>query len=369
MIRSLVLAALTVLAIVRPGPAHADPFEFEFSELTRGVWAGIHTGTHSIPVMGNTLFVIGKKSVVVFDGGGAPLMSERIIAKIRSLTARPVSHVVISHWHGDHNFGISRFVDAYPDVQIVAHEFTRKAMQGATMDYANRLPGRVEALNPLFEEWIETGTYPEGDTLNAGDRQWLQAWLDHSDLIDHEFKRTQVTVPTLTFRTSMTLHLGNRTLELLHLGRGNTAGDVLLWLPEERILATGDQVVGPTPFGGRSYPREWSGILRRLLELDAGTVVPGHGPLLTETGYIELLIETLESVATQMQSFVDAGMSREEAEEALDLSAVEERFTGGDPFLAGRFEDWFRDPVAVTAYKEVVGEPTEILERAEEDDD
>lgn len=89
--------------------SQADPFQYTWTEVVPGVWAGIREDSPRIPVMGTTTFVVGDSGVVVFDGGGIPLMSERAITKIRQVTDKPVTHVAVSHWHQDHNFGIRAF--------------------------------------------------------------------------------------------------------------------------------------------------------------------------------------------------------------------------------------------------------------------
>ena len=95
--------------------------------------------------MGNTSFVISESGVVVFDGGGMPAMSEKVIDKIRSITDKPVTHVVISHWHGDHFFGVYRFAEEFPDVQFIAHEFTRDVINSSRINYVDRERGFVES--------------------------------------------------------------------------------------------------------------------------------------------------------------------------------------------------------------------------------
>ena len=127
------------------------------------------------------------------------------------------------------------------------------------------------------------------------------------------------------------IDLGGRTVELRHLARGNTKGDMLMWLPEERILATGDIVVAPTPYGFFSYPKSWAGVLRELKSFGARTIVPGHGDVMTDTAYLDLLAETMDLVASQVDAQARAGKSLEETRAAMDWSAVEPRFTGGDP--------------------------------------
>jgi hypothetical protein len=92
--------AIVLTAISPRAGGDEGPFQFEFQEIGSGVWAGVRPDGPRFPVMGNTTFVISDAGVVVFDGGGMPAMAEQIIAKVRSLTDKPVTHVVISHWHG-----------------------------------------------------------------------------------------------------------------------------------------------------------------------------------------------------------------------------------------------------------------------------
>ena len=127
MSRSLAAFLAVVLLLSASSVAADDPFTWEFTELAPGVWAGQRPDPTRLPVMGNTLFVVTDEGVVVFDGGGVPLMTERLLRKIDEVTDQPVTHVGISHWHGDHHFGIWKIQQRYPDVEIVAHPFTDEA--------------------------------------------------------------------------------------------------------------------------------------------------------------------------------------------------------------------------------------------------
>ena len=342
----------------------ADPFEYAFTEVSPGVWAGIRDNSTQFPVMGTTTFVVGGEGVIVFDGGGVALMAERALAKIRSVTEKPVTHIVISHWHGDHNLGIHRLLDAFPHAQVVGHPFTRAAMLGAPMDYVvdfRESTPRYKAENLVR---LEAGVTRTGEPLSEGMRANLQTFVDHADLIHAEYQRFRVTPPTVTFDERMVIHSGDRVIELLHLGHGNTAGDVVMWLPNERVVATGDLVVVPTPYGFNVPPRKWADTLRRLQALSYTTLVPGHGEIQSDPTYVELLIETAESIADQRDALLARGMSPEETEAALDFSAFTERFTGGDVYLADRFRAWFTELFRKAALKALTGEPMVRLERA-----
>jgi glyoxylase-like metal-dependent hydrolase (beta-lactamase superfamily II) len=360
---------ILLLSLALSSPAYADPFEYAFQEISPGVWVGIRENSPRFPVMGTTTFVVGDEGVIVFDGGGVPLMSERALAKIRSVTDKPVSHIVISHWHGDHNLGIHRFLDEFPQAQVIGHSFTRAAMLGAPMDYVSGYPEVVPRLEKRFREMLESGLTSEGEPVSDSMRENLQTILDDADLIAAEYHRVQVTPPTITFGDRLTIHSGSRLIELRHLGHGNTAGDIVLWLPNEAIVATGDLVVLPTPYGFNVPPRAWADALRALRDLNFTTLIPGHGDVQTDTRYVDLLIETAESIADQSDTLLAGGMSPEETEAALDFSRFEERFTGGDDYLANRFEVWFARPFRKAALKALTGEPMVRLEREPADEE
>src|SRR3954454_19524583 len=105
--------------------ARANPFEYRWQELAPGVWAAIRQDPFELPQEGNSVFVVTDQGVVVFDAGGSPLMGESIVAKVRSVTDKPVTHVIISHWHGDHMRGLQAIQSAFPRVAIIAHPFSR----------------------------------------------------------------------------------------------------------------------------------------------------------------------------------------------------------------------------------------------------
>ena len=122
-------------------------------------------------------------------------------------------------------------------------------------------------------------------------------------------------------------------------------------------------VVHPTPDGFGSYPRSWVGALRRLKALDFDLLIPGHGgDLQRDEAYVDLLIETLTLVADQVEPLVEKGLDLEAVRKKVDFSSVEKRFTGGDPFLASRFEVWFKRPIVEAAYNVAAGIENEPLE-------
>lgn len=353
--RRLLLVLLWV-AFVPTVVAKENPFVFEFEELAPGVWAGVRPDGPRFPVMGNTLFVISEEGVVVYDGGGMPAMAEQVIEKVRSLTDKPVTHVVTSHWHGDHNFGVFRFGEEFDNVQYIAHEFTAEVMNSSRINYIDREMGFVEQNFEEFKKIVETGVDSEGNEHSELDRAGYQDIIDNREQIDYEFLRAKVTPPNITFADKYVIESGSRTIELAFLGHANTEGDIVMWLPGEKIVATGDIVVLPSPYAFNVPPRAWSQTLRNINALGYDVLVPGHGEIQRDTAYVDLIIEASDSIADQRDAMLEEGKTPEEIQEALDFSAFEERFTHGNEYVHTYYVAYFERPFRAAALKAVSGE-------------
>jgi glyoxylase-like metal-dependent hydrolase (beta-lactamase superfamily II) len=370
-ILAFVLGALIGLAPA-VGPALADtysysgsPLSYTYRELAPGVWAAQRMNSPRIPVVGNTVFVIGDEGVIVFDGGGSPTLAEDVIAKIRSLTDKPVTHVIISHWHGDHNLGDYKFQEAFPNVQIIGHSFTRAAMLGAPMGGAREYPTQAADLTAQIKDLMAKGQIAGGGPLTGADRIRYQDFLDHAAELDADFKAVKVTPPNVTFDDQLTIYSGSREVQVLFLGVGNTEGDAVMWLPKDKIMASGDIVVLPTPYAYNIYPEKWANTLRALNRFDFTYLVPGHGDVQTDHAYVNLLIELMDSVTAQTKALIAQGLDAEQVAAKLDFSAFEDRFTHGDPMLIGRFKVWATDALRQCAYRAEKGETLVVLEPAE----
>lgn len=366
---ALALSVMLTLHISLPTPALAttidDPFHATFTQLAPGVWSGVRNDNPRLPVMGTATFIISDEGVVVFDGGGAPLMADRIIEKIKSLTDKPVTHVIVSHWHGDHNFGIHRYLEQYDNVQVISHSFTKAVMTGTRIRYIDNYPTFIPQYKVKVQKALDTGMDEEGNPLHSGMRQWYNQVLLDADSIHENYNAVKVTVPTITFDDKYIIKSGGRVIELLYLGDGNTAGDISLWLPKEKIIATGDIVVHPVPYGFNVPPRKWSQTLRNINALKYEILVPGHGDIQHDTSYVDLLIETSDSIADQRDALLASGFSEEGAKAKLDYSAFEKRFIGDSDYLSVFYQGWFKEPFSAAAFKALKGIPMVSINKEE----
>jgi glyoxylase-like metal-dependent hydrolase (beta-lactamase superfamily II) len=350
-----------LLAAEAAGAQQPDPLQLEFTELAPGVWLGSRPDSTRLPVTPNSTFVISDAGVVVFDGGNLPLVADRVIEKIRELTDQPVTHVIASHWHMDHVLGLARYREAWPRTQLVSRPYTRELMARYLAKNGQNMRNTVPDNAPGIQSMLDATPPADGRGPEAATIAWLRDFVANAELLDQQYQNFVVSYPNLTVDKQLTIHSGGREIIILHPGTGNTPGDLVLWLPEEKILASGDIVVWPTPYGHGGHPAEWAQTLERINAMDWKILVPGHGDVLHDRAYPELMADTLRSISKQMSGLVAQGIGEEEAARRLDLKVFQNQFTRGDAFLDARFREWFADPIATAAWRIASGQDPEIV--------
>jgi glyoxylase-like metal-dependent hydrolase (beta-lactamase superfamily II) len=207
---------------------------------------------------------------------------------------------------------------------------------------------------------LESGTGLGGQPLGDEERRSYAADLAAARELVADTPRMRVTLPTLTVEDRLTLRRGARTIEVLSLGRGHTRGDLVVWLPTEKIVATGDLLVAPVPLvgGDQSYVDDWIETLGRLQALGATTYLPGHGAVQRSDAQLVLYRDFLSSVRDQTKAAMAKGLSVEQAIAAVDVTRFRDRMAGESPVLRLLFANWGRVP-AVTALYRVRNEPRE----------
>lgn len=330
--------------------AFGNPFEYTWQQLAPSVWAAIRQDPFELPQEGNSVFVVTDDGVVVFDAGGSPLMGESIVAKVRSVTTRPITHVVISHWHGDHMRGLQSIRSAFPNAAIISHPFARDFIAASQDKWLKRRVAMVPNVRKAVNAALENKTDLKGRPLVPAEETWLRNGLAITDELDRENNRTAFVVPNTTFTDRLVLFLGGTEIQLFHPGNAHTAGDIVMWLPQEKIVATGDIVNGPIPLMPTPYIHEYVSALGKLKSLGFATLVPGHGAVEHDSAYVDLLIETIDSASKQMRTLLAKGTAKDAAIAAIDLSSVEPKFTHGDPFLKNRFQDYVGSSLPQAVY-------------------
>jgi glyoxylase-like metal-dependent hydrolase (beta-lactamase superfamily II) len=223
----------------------------------------------------NAGFVVTPAGVVVIDALGAPALARELMDRIRAITDHPVTHVIVTHYHADHIYGLQEFKRA--GARIIAH---RKALEYLNSDTAlSRLEASRAQLAPLIDS--NTRLVPADE------------WLD----------------------AAQELVVGGVRFVLQPVGPAHTPEDLVVFMPGERVLFAGDLVFrGRIPFVGQADSGQWIKSLDTLLAFDAQVVVPGHGPLSTTAAqdmaltrdYLAHLRETMGRAARNLEPFDDA---------------------------------------------------------------
>jgi len=352
-----VIAALVGVSAARPvGADSSTTTQRSVARVADGVYVVRHQDAPDAFPQGNTTLIVGARAALVVDSGYLPSTAREDIAQIRQWTDTPVRYLLNTHWHYDHTLGNAAYRDAFPGLSIVAHSQTRRQVAGYSPGWFARYPDRGK----LFQAAIDSGKDSTGRVLSASEVAEYRAALAGLEPVGHEYEllatRLSDLEPDTAFEQELRLDLGGREVRILFLGRGNTAGDAVAFLPKERVLVSGDLVVHPVPYLGGGYPSEFGATLRRLTALDPLTIVPGHGDVLQGTQYVTLVAEFVDAVVERVSAEVhrlgnnprSLDDVQQAVEKGLDLAAWRQRFAGDDTASRDTF-DGFSFPGVVRA--------------------
>jgi glyoxylase-like metal-dependent hydrolase (beta-lactamase superfamily II) len=293
---------------------------FELKPVADGVYAAL--ARPAAPINCNAAVVVYDEGVLVVDTHSRPSSARALIQQVKGVTDKPVRYAVNTHFHWDHAQGNHAYPVAFPkQVAIVSSEATRENLKQLGMqrvkDQIEAGPKQVAALKDRIAK-----------ATDAAARAAAENELKQQEAYLAEIRSLELTLPDLTFDKTLILHRQDRDIVLLFLGRGHTSGDVVAYMPKQRVVATGDLLHGWMPFMGDSYPPEWVATLDALDKLDFDHIIGGHGTVKPKShlrffrNYLADLIEavrgargrgeTLEqakkSVAAALRPKYDAGM-------------------------------------------------------------
>lgn len=222
----------------------------------------------------NTGIIIGDDAVMVIDTQATPVMAQDVIRRIREVTDKPIKYVLLSHYHAVRVLGAS----AYGAEHIIASEDTRDLI-------------------------VERGQFDKDSEIGRFPRLFQNV----------ESVPDGLTWPTMTFNRKMTLWLGTLEVQILQLGRGHTKGDTVAWLPQEKILFSGDLVeFDATPYAGDAYFQDWPQTLDNIAALKPEKLVPGRGAALQTPDQVQAGLAGTRAFISDLYESVKASAARGE---------------------------------------------------------
>ncbi len=303
----LLLALLASPAIGDENAAAPATEILAMETLAEGVFAFRPTDTAlaSWQAVSNSGAVVLEDGVLIYDSHWSPRHLAAARRLLRAKTDKPIRYVVLSHRHGDHTGGTWALES---EVELISHHATHDLLRE---DYA-KLPKELPAQVAGMEQQLEGATDP------AQRNRVSNALLVSRDLLERVERGDPAPLPSLTFEKGITLHRG-RGVEIYFLGRGHTAGDSILYLPDEKIAFLGDLLFERTlPNVTDGFTAEWIATLEKILQLDATRFVPGHGAV-ADADAVRQQIAYLKWLRGAVAPFVDQEGGLEKALAGISL--------------------------------------------------
>ena len=219
----------------------------------------------------NTAVIVGDDGCIVFDAQATPAMANSVIERVKTVTDKPIKYVVLSHYHAVRVLGAS----AYKAQNVVASQETyRLIMERGQQDWDSEF-GRFPRL------------FRDAESIPG------------------------LTWPTLTFDTGMTLYLGKREVQLMHLGAGHTSGDIVAWIPDAEVMCSGDLIEFHSAcYCGDAMLREWPMTLNEIRDFNPKAVAPGRGDALKGTSTVNEAISMTRDFVGSLYSAAELSVAK-----------------------------------------------------------
>ncbi len=247
-----------------------------FTEIGEGLYAFTAEGDP------NSGVIIGDESVMVIEAQATPRLARKVVDHIRAVTDKPISHLVLTHYHAVRVLGAS----AYGAGEIIMSD-----------------AARAMVVERGQEDWdSEFGRFP-------------RLFQGHEEI-------PGLTWPTTTFSDRMTVYLGNRRVDIMHLGRAHTAGDAVVWVPDQEVMFTGDIVEYHSAcYCGDGHFEEWGETLAAIADYNPKSIAPGRGDALVGEEMVEKAIantwDFVDSTYAPVKRVAGRGGSLKEAWDAV----------------------------------------------------
>lgn len=334
------MRGVVVAVALAPGTGSASAQElFDLQKVADGVYAALATAR--TPINCNAAVVVYDEGVLVVDTHSRPSSARALIRQVATLTDKPVRYAVNTHFHWDHAQGNHAYPVAFPkQVAVVASEATRENLRSMGMD---RVKAQLASAPRDIADLKKRLAAETGPAAQATLREELRQQEEYVA----EMKSLELVLPDLTFDRSMILHRRDMDIVLLFLGRGHTSGDVVAYLPKQRVVATGDLLHGWMPYMGDSYPPEWVATLDALDKLDFDHIIGGHGTVKPKS-HLRVFRNYLADLVDEVRRARGRGESLEQAKASVAavLKPKHAAGMGGEQFdesVGGNIEKVYGD--------------------------
>jgi len=326
----------------------ADKDLFELKKVGDGVYAAIAAPRFKTNC--NAAVILTDDGVIVVDSHSKPSASRALYAQIQEISKKPVIKLVNTHFHWDHWQGNESYAATNPKLEIIASQNTKDNLTKADSGVGGVpfIEKQIAAL-PAEIDQLKADVQKESDPAK---KKNLESNLQQAESFLQELKSMKPALPTRTVSTTVTLKEHGREIQLHVLGRAHTNGDLFIYLPKEKVVASGDALIDWMPFMNDGYPEDWINTLTALEKLDFTSIVPGHGDVRPKShlaffrGYFVDLIAAVKKAST-------GGATLAEMQTKVGDELASKYEAGMSKYPVGRYRDRVGQNVEMI-YKKVV---------------
>jgi cyclase len=348
-----ILAGASVLeeAFLRAGWARAQAPGastnlFTIDKVADGIYAAL--ARPQIMTNCNAAIFVGSQDVLVVDAHSKPSAAAALIAQIRKeVTTKPVRYLVNSHFHWDHTQGDAAYKAANPKLDIIASDVTKQLM---TQLSRNRLKESLDGVPAMIENLQARVSRAAADA----DRQFWREQIRQLQAYQAELKSYALELPTVTFARSHVIPDRAGDLHIEFHGRAHTAGDIVVFSPQKRVVASGDTIIGFLPNLADGYPKPWPKTIDSVGQLAFDQIIPGHGPVHRDRARMAQFRNYIEELTARVEEGKKAGKPLAELQSTITMASLKTlRANGYASWVAGNLD-------AFTVY---IGRKTAIEDR------
>jgi cyclase len=329
---------------------------FDVEKLADGVYAVMRREPAGLAVEANNVFIVNDDDVVVVDTSQSLALTKEIIAALRKITTKPVKFVINTHWHDDHYIGNQVYREAFPGVEFIAHAATLTDYPSDGVPNRQQMKAGIPPLLAKVKELLQQNKNLAGQDLTAEERAAFKSDIEWAERYLQEVPTADVILPSIAVTDRLMLRRGTRTIEVRSVGPGHSQADLIVYLPADTIVITGDLVIWPVPLAGlKSSIGGWVTALQRIRDLKPAVIVPGHGPLMRDDKYLEQMQGVFRSLKQQVDAAVARGETLEQVRKSVDLADWRATFAAGSQLRAFLFDYYVTGPGVAAAFREAKG--------------
>jgi cyclase len=301
-------------AVARAQAPSASTQLFDIQKVADGVYFAL---AHPQALTNcNAAIFVNSQDVLVVDAHSKPSAAASLIAQIKKeVTTKPVRYLVNTHFHWDHTQGDAAYRATGSKVEIIASETTKQLL---AQNARNRLKESLDGV-PKVIDGLQARL---SKAASAGEKEFFKEQIRLAQAYQVEMKSFTPELPDITFAKSHVIKDRAHDLHIEFHGRAHTAGDVAVFCPQQRVVATGDAIIGFLPNIADGYPREWPGTINSIEELKADHLLPGHGTVQEKYDRATQLRNYIEELTALVETGKKAGKPLAELQKTITPASV-----------------------------------------------